>query len=51
MYSAGTGVGYSVLDMIKAMEKASGRTIKYVVGDRRPGDLDQVYSEPAKVHG
>ena len=37
-YNLGTGTGYSVLDMVKAMEKASGK-IPYAVGARRPGDL------------
>lgn len=45
----GTGKGYSVLEMVTAMEKASGRPIKYVIGERRPGDLDEVYSDPSKV--
>jgi UDP-glucose 4-epimerase len=38
-----------VLDMVKAMETASGREIKYVIAPRRPGDLDTVYSDPSKV--
>jgi len=46
---AGTGKGYSVLDMVSAMKKASGREIPYVVGERRAGDLDVVYSDPSKV--
>jgi UDP-glucose 4-epimerase len=45
----GTGNGYSVLEMVAAMERASGRPIKYVIGERRPGDLDEVYSDPSKV--
>jgi len=35
--------------MVAAMERASGRAIKYVIGERRPGDLDEVYSDPSKV--
>jgi UDP-glucose 4-epimerase len=42
-------VGYSVLAMVRAMEGASGRKINYVVGERRPGDLAEVYSDPKKV--
>ncbi|EWM29959.1 udp-glucose 4-epimerase [Nannochloropsis gaditana] len=35
--------------MVTAMEKASGRKINYVIGERRPGDLDEVYSDPSKA--
>jgi UDP-glucose 4-epimerase len=43
-FNLGTGKGYSVLDMVKAMEKASGREIKYKIGDRRPGDIATCYA-------
>ncbi|MGN0312906.1 MAG: UDP-glucose 4-epimerase GalE [Lachnospiraceae bacterium] len=43
----GTGNPYSVLQMVEAFEKASGRTIKYEIGPRRPGDLAECY---ANVH-
>jgi UDP-glucose 4-epimerase len=43
----GTGMGYSVIDIIKAMEKASGKTIAYEVVDRRPGDIAECYADPA----
>ena len=43
----GTGQGYSVLDIVKAFEKASGRTIPYQVVARRPGDIAQCYADPA----
>ena len=46
---AGTGTGYSVLDMIRAMKKASGVDIAYSVGPRRAGDLATVYANPKKV--
>ena len=39
IYNLGTGNGYSVLEMVKAFEKASGVTIPYKVVERRPGDL------------
>jgi len=42
----GTGNGYSVLDMIKAFEKASGKTVPYQVVDRRPGDIATCYADP-----
>ena len=43
----GTGKGYSVLDMVKAFEKASGKTIPYQIVDRRPGDIAICYADPA----
>ncbi|WP_029646572.1 UDP-glucose 4-epimerase GalE [Methylomicrobium lacus] len=42
----GTGIGYSVLDVVKAFEKASDRSIPYVIGPRRPGDVAAFYSDP-----
>ena len=49
VFNLGTGKGYSVLEMIGAMEKASGRAIKYKVGDRRPGDIATCYADPEKA--
>ena len=43
----GTGNGYSVLDMIKAFEKASGKNIPYQIVDRRPGDIATCYADSA----
>jgi len=43
----GTGNGYSVLDMVKAFEKASGKDIPYQVVNRRPGDIATCYADPA----
>ncbi len=43
----GTGNGYSVLEMIKAFEKASGRPVPYELVDRRPGDIATCYADPA----
>jgi len=48
VFNLGTGTGYSVLDIVKAFEKASGIKIPYVVADRRPGDLAELYSDPSK---
>ncbi len=45
----GTGVGYSVLDMVKAFEEANGVKVPYKIGPRRPGDLATVYSNPEKA--
>jgi UDP-glucose 4-epimerase len=43
----GTGHGYSVLDVVKAFEKASGRKVPYRIAPRRPGDAAQCYADPA----
>ena len=43
----GTGQGYSVLDMIKAFEHASGRTVPYKIAPRRPGDIAQCWADPS----
>ena len=43
----GTGVGYSVLDMVRAFEKASGRPVPYTIAPRRPGDIAACYADPA----
>ncbi len=45
----GTGTGYSVLDMVSAFEKASGRKVPYVIDPRRPGDVAACYADPAKA--
>lgn len=50
VYNLGTGKGYSVLDVVKAFEKASGVKVPYKIVDRRPGDLASVYSDPSKAH-
>ena len=42
----GTGQGYSVLDMVKAFEKATGKPIPYKIMPRRPGDIDECYADP-----
>jgi len=46
-FNLGTGNGYSVLDMVKAMGKACGHEIKYKLGDRRPGDIATCYADPS----
>ena len=43
----GTGQGYSVLEVIKAFEKASGKTVPYDLVERRPGDIAECYADPA----
>ena len=48
-YNLGTGKGYSVFDIIHALEKACGKEIPYTVTPRRPGDVAQCYADPAKA--
>ncbi len=43
----GTGHGYSVLDMVKAFEKVTGKPIPYKIMPRRPGDIDECYADPS----
>ncbi len=43
----GTGRGYSVLDMVKAFEKVTGKPIPYKIMPRRPGDIDECYADPS----
>ena len=43
----GTGQGYSVIDVVRAFEKASGRPVPYRIVDRRPGDVASCYADPA----
>ena len=47
VYNLGTGRGYSVLELVRAMEKASGRNIPYRVTERRPGDISVCYADPS----
>lgn len=46
-YNLGTGIGYSVLQMVKAFEEASGREVPYKLVARRPGDIACCYADPA----
>ena len=45
----GTGVGYSVLDMVKAFSKACGKEIPYEIKPRRAGDIAMCYADPEKA--
>lgn len=49
IYNLGTGIGYSVLDVLHAYEKACGKTIPYVIEDRRAGDVPSYFCDPAKA--
>ena len=45
----GTGTGYSVLDLVKAFERVNNVKVKYVIKDRRPGDIATCYANPARA--
>ncbi len=49
VYNLGTGVGYSVLDIVKNFEEATGQKIPYVIKERRPGDIATCYSDVTKA--
>ena len=49
IYNLGTGNGYSVLQMVKAMEKACGHEIPYEIKPRREGDIATCYADPSKA--
>lgn len=48
-YNLGTGIGYSVMEIVKAFEKASGQDVPYEVVERRPGDIAAVFADPTKA--
>lgn len=48
-YNLGTGNGYSVLDIVKAFEKANGVKVNYKIAPRRPGDIATCYADPTKA--
>ncbi|MBQ8833458.1 MAG: UDP-glucose 4-epimerase GalE [Oscillospiraceae bacterium] len=48
VFNLGTGVGYSVLDMVKSFEEANGVAVPYEITARRPGDIATCYADPAK---
>ena len=45
----GTGIGYSVLEMVRAFEQASGRAVPYQIAARREGDIASCYADPARA--
>jgi UDP-glucose 4-epimerase len=49
VFNLGTGRGYSVLEMVKAFELASGCPVKYCIAPRRAGDIAEVYADPTKA--
>ena len=49
IYNLGTGTGYSVLDMVKAFEKATGKPVPYQIAPRRAGDIATCYADPQEA--
>ncbi len=49
IYNLGTGNGFSVIEMIKGIEKASDKSIPYAITDRRPGDIAACWADPSKA--
>ena len=49
IYNLGTGHGYSVLDMVKAFEKSTGKKVPYKIVSRRDGDIATCYADPSKA--
>ena len=49
IYNLGTGTGYSVLDMVKAFERATGMQVPYKIAPRREGDIATCYADPKKA--
>ncbi|OZM56426.1 hypothetical protein CIB95_11670 [Lottiidibacillus patelloidae] len=47
-YNLDTGQGYSVLNLVKSFEEASGKEIPYNIFVRRPGDIGECYADPTK---
>lgn len=50
VFNIGTGVGYSVLEVIQAFENATGKKVNYTLGNRRPGDVVAVWADTEKVN-
>ena len=49
IYNLGTGVGYSVLDIVNTFNRVNGDLVKYEIAARRPGDIDECYASPKKA--
>ena len=50
VYNLGTGIGYSVLDLVKSFERVTGVRIPYKITNRRPGDIAICYADPSKAY-
>lgn len=49
VFNLGTGIGYSVLDIVNAFERVNGVKIPYVITERRPGDVAECYADASKA--
>lgn len=49
IYNLGTGTGYSVLDMVRAFEKSTGKDVPYIIAPRRSGDIATCFADPKKA--
>ncbi len=49
IWNLGTGQGYSVLEMVRAFERAAGRPVPFRIAPRRPGDIAECWADPAKA--
>jgi UDP-glucose 4-epimerase len=50
IFNLGTGVGYSVLDIVNAFIKVNNVDIPYVIKERRAGDIAECYADPKKAY-
>lgn len=50
VFNLGTGIGVSVLELIEKFQTVNGVKLNYIIGPRRPGDVEKVYANPAKVN-
>lgn len=50
IFNLGTGVGASVLEVVKTFEEVTGTKLNYTIGPRRSGDVEKVYADPAKLN-
>lgn len=48
-FNLGTGIGISVLELIKSFESSNHLSLNYTIGSRRPGDVIKVYADPSKI--
>ncbi|MCI5997691.1 MAG: UDP-glucose 4-epimerase GalE [Peptoniphilaceae bacterium] len=49
IYNLGTGKGYSVFDIINSFNEVTGKKLKYVISERRKGDIGECYADPSKA--
>lgn len=50
IFNLGTGKGVSVLELVETFKHTTGRDLPYVIGPRRPGDVEKVFANPAKAN-